>query len=80
MARSLVRVNAYLHAETVTVPSVEVFHVHAASFAIKRTRIGVYAGSPRALANGQLEGILSMPVCQEVLDRDAPATRRRMRY
>jgi hypothetical protein len=32
----------------------------------------------KALANGQLEGILAMPVCQEVLDRDAPAARRRM--
>jgi hypothetical protein len=30
----------------------------------------------RALASGQLEGILALPVAQEVLDRD-PATRRR---
>jgi hypothetical protein len=32
----------------------------------------------RALASGQLEGILAMPICQEMLDRDAPATRRRL--
>ena len=32
----------------------------------------------RLLASGQLEGILAMPICQEMLDRDAPATRRRM--
>jgi hypothetical protein len=31
----------------------------------------------RAIAAGQLENILEMPVCQEVLDRDAPAIRRR---
>jgi hypothetical protein len=31
----------------------------------------------RLLASGQLEGILALPVCQEMLDRDAPATRRR---
>ena len=31
----------------------------------------------RALRSGQLDGILAMPVCQEVLDTDAPATRRR---
>jgi hypothetical protein len=30
----------------------------------------------RALANGQLENILELPVCQEVLNPDAPATRR----
>ena len=33
----------------------------------------------RALVNGQMEGILALPVCQEVIDRDAPATRRRPR-
>ena len=31
----------------------------------------------RALATGQLEDILAMPVSQEVLKTDAPATRRR---
>jgi hypothetical protein len=31
----------------------------------------------RLLASGQLEGILAMPVCQEVLDGDEPATRRK---
>jgi hypothetical protein len=33
----------------------------------------------RALASGQLESILALPVCQEVLDPHAPATRRRMK-
>jgi hypothetical protein len=32
----------------------------------------------RALAKGQLEDILEMPVSQEVLKTDAPATRRRL--
>jgi hypothetical protein len=32
----------------------------------------------RALAKGQLETILEMPVSQEVLKTDAPATRRRL--
>jgi hypothetical protein len=31
----------------------------------------------RALASGQLEGILKLPVCQEVLNGDAPAIGRR---
>jgi hypothetical protein len=31
----------------------------------------------RALASGQLEAILKLPVCQEVLDGDAPAQARR---
>jgi hypothetical protein len=34
----------------------------------------------RALSSGQLENILALPVCQEVLDRDAPATRRRAEW
>jgi hypothetical protein len=34
----------------------------------------------RLLASGQLEGILAMPICQEMLNRDAPATRRRMHW
>jgi hypothetical protein len=36
-----------------------------------------WAAFRRALADGQLEGILMLPVCQEVLDPSAPATRRR---
>ena len=35
-----------------------------------------WAAFRRALASGQLEGILALPVCQEVLDPNAPATRR----
>ncbi len=36
------------------------------------------AAFKRALATGQLENILALPVCQEVLAKDGPATRRRM--
>lgn len=35
------------------------------------------AAFKRALANGQLESILSLPVCQEVINPNAPTTRRR---
>lgn len=34
----------------------------------------------RLLASGQLESILAMPICQEMLDRDAPATRRKLQW
>jgi hypothetical protein len=34
----------------------------------------------RALASGKLESILAMPICQEMLDRDAPAPRRKLQW
>jgi hypothetical protein len=34
----------------------------------------------RLPASGQLEGLLEMPIAQEVLNPDAPATRRRMHW
>lgn len=45
-------------------------------FCSKRCFWQCWAAFRRALANGQLESILALPVCQEVLDRDAPVIRR----